>query len=166
MHPALRAVPATRHRIAATLGVLLALLATAVATSATPAALGRPPHTAVAVAVAVALVGPEAEAETAEVGAGSADRTHAGPRTDPGPGTHTGPRTDAPDAGNCPARATARFAHLGERPSAPEHHATVPHTTRASRAAGSRAPESARTPAPPGPPLHDRNRAPPVPSGT
>ncbi len=136
---------------------------TAVVTSATPAALGRPPHTA----VAVALVGPEAEAETAEeVGAGSEDCTDAGPRTDASPRTDAGPRTDAPDAGNCPARATARFAHLGERPSAPEHHATVPRTTGAARAAGTRAPESACTPAPPGPPLHDRNRAPPVPSGT
>lgn len=149
MHPALRAVPAARHRIAATLCVLLALLTTAVAISATPAAPGRPPHTAVAVE------GAETEAQTAEeVGAESAECTHAGLRA------------DTPGTDGRPARATAGCAHLGERPSAPEHHATVPHTTGAARVAGMRAPEAARTPAPPGPPLHDRNRAPPVPPGT
>ncbi|WP_328786321.1 MULTISPECIES: hypothetical protein [unclassified Streptomyces] len=132
MHPALRTVPAT---VAATLCVLLALLTTTVAASATPAAPGRPPLTAVA-------------------GAGSAERAH------------TSLRADDPHAYGCPAEATAAYVHLGERPSVPDHHATIARTTGAAQAAGTFAAKSTCTATSPGTPLHDRNRAPPVPPGT
>ncbi|MFB7170496.1 hypothetical protein ACFCYM_06650 [Streptomyces sp. NPDC056254] len=78
---------------------------------------------------------------------------------------HDGLHADAPHAENDPLPVAARETQPGERPSAPDHHATTPRTTAATLAAAVRAREPRTTTTSPSPPLHDRNRAPPAPPG-
>ncbi|MFE4669826.1 hypothetical protein ACFRI7_34805 [Streptomyces sp. NPDC056716] len=82
--------------------------------------------------------------------------------------TDSGQRADEPCGTGCAAQARgARYDHLGERPSPPDHQATTPRTTSAAQATGVHASaRSAPLPLSPGPAAQHRGRAPPAPPGS
>ncbi|MEV8550623.1 hypothetical protein AB0L04_12450 [Streptomyces glaucescens] len=142
MRSALRTVPATAHRPAGPLAVLLALLLALVL---------------VPVDVAPAGPGGPAPGPTA---------AGAGPRP-----ADTGHRADAPSDSGCPAQARTRYGgpaeHLHPHPQAPDHKATpARRTTGAPRLAAPAPARSAYLPVSPGRSAHDRGRAPPAPTST
>ncbi|GGY94848.1 hypothetical protein [Streptomyces poonensis] len=140
MRPAPRTVPHRGHRIAATLAALFALIA--VLLTPTPVPVPGPATGAYAASMA------------ATTGVQPPD---------------SGPRADDACVTGCTAQAArTRLDHLGERPSPSDHHATAAHgTTVVPSATTLRTPaRSALPPASPGRTAHNRDRAPPAPTGT